>query len=86
MYCPGGDWEPTPISSGYYSVGGAGTNTRTGQVRFLSDVARQMFGTDLSFPCSAKDVYCLLPSVLGVMKIATQMIFLALDSIRVAKR
>lgn len=32
VYCPGGSWEPTPISTGYYSVGGTGANTRTGQV------------------------------------------------------
>ncbi|CAN0472205.1 unnamed protein product, partial [Scytosiphon promiscuus] len=32
VYCPGGSWEPTPISTGYYSTGGTGANTRTGQV------------------------------------------------------
>lgn len=32
VYCPGGNWEPTPVFRGYYSVGGTGVSTRTDQV------------------------------------------------------
>ncbi|CAN0501055.1 unnamed protein product, partial [Ectocarpus sp. 12 AP-2014] len=30
-YCPGGNSEPVKVSVGYYSVGGSGPSTRTGQ-------------------------------------------------------
>ena len=33
MYCPGGSWEPSIVSPGYYSIGGDGATTRIGQVR-----------------------------------------------------
>lgn len=32
VYCPGANWEPVDVSVGYYSVGGGGGTTRTGQV------------------------------------------------------
>lgn len=32
MYCPGAKSEPVKVSVGYYSVGGSGPTTRTGQV------------------------------------------------------
>eukprot|EP00752_Nemacystus_decipiens_P010517 g9365.t1 len=31
VFCPGGNWEPVEVSVGYYSVGGGGPTTRTGQ-------------------------------------------------------
>ncbi|CAM9935526.1 unnamed protein product, partial [Hapterophycus canaliculatus] len=31
LYCPGDSPEPVEVSAGFYSVGGGGPNTRTGQ-------------------------------------------------------
>ncbi|CAM9593374.1 unnamed protein product, partial [Ascophyllum nodosum] len=31
VYCPGGNWEPSTVSPGYYSIGGDGATTRIGQ-------------------------------------------------------
>ena len=44
MYCPGGNWEPSTVSPGYYSIGGDGATTRIGQVRSESKPEKLLSG------------------------------------------